>query len=105
MDWARRSWLAYRRSMLRVTHTSTVTEDQIDHLGHMNVRFYAVNAHEGTRTLLRDLPGWHDRPHVVHDTYTRHLHEQLLGAPLEVRTGILGADHRGLRVHHELANR
>ena len=29
---------------LPVTHTSTVTEDQIDHLGHMNVRFYGTNA-------------------------------------------------------------
>ena len=91
--------------MLRVTHTSSVTEDQIDHLGHMNVRFYAVNAHAGLATLLRGLPGWGDRPHVVHDTYTRHFHEQLLGAPLEVRTGVLSVDARGLRVHHELRNR
>ncbi len=90
--------------MLRVTHTSSVTEDQIDHLGHMNVRYYAINAHAGTRTALEGLAGWGDRPHVVHDTYTRHLREQLLGAPLEVRTGILTADHRGLRLHHELAN-
>ncbi|MFT6393412.1 MAG: hypothetical protein ACJA14_002942, partial [Ilumatobacter sp.] len=29
---------------LAVTHTSTVTADQIDHLGHMNVRYYGVNA-------------------------------------------------------------
>ena len=27
---------------LRTTHESTVTEDQIDHLGHMNVAFYAL---------------------------------------------------------------
>jgi acyl-CoA thioesterase FadM len=95
---------AYRPKMLRVTHTSSVTEDQIDHLGHMNVRFYAVNAHAGMARLLADLPGWGERPHVVHDTYTRHFREQLLGAPLEVRSGILTADRRGLRVHHELAN-
>ena len=31
-------------SELRTTHESAVTDDQIDHLGHMNVRFYAVNA-------------------------------------------------------------
>jgi acyl-CoA thioesterase FadM len=90
--------------MLRTTHTSSVTEDQIDHLGHMNVRFYAVNAHAGLRTLLDELPGWGDRPYVVHDVYTRHFREQLLGAPLEVRSAVLTADKRGLRVHHELRN-
>lgn len=90
--------------MLRTTHTSTVTEDQIDHLGHMNVMYYAVNAHAGTRVLLADLPGWDGRPHLVHDTYTRHHREQLLGAPLVVRSAVLGADTASLRLHHELAN-
>jgi acyl-CoA thioesterase FadM len=90
--------------MLRTTHTSTVTEDQIDHLGHMNVRFYAVNAHAGTRAVLDGLP-WGGRGHVVHDTYTRHHREQLLGTDLEVRSAILSADQRGLRLHHELRAR
>lgn len=90
-------------SGLRITHESTVTEDQIDHLGHMNVRFYAVNAREGTDALLADLPAWGDRPHVVHDLYTRHLREQLLGTPLVVRSAVIGAGIDGLRLHHELA--
>ena len=90
--------------MLRTTHTSTVTEDQIDHLGHMNVMYYAVNAHAGTRAVLADLPGWDAPAHLVHDTYTRHHREQLLGAPLVVRTAVLGADANTLRLHHELAN-
>ena len=90
--------------MLRTTHTSTVTEDQIDHLGHMNVRYYAVNAHAGLRAFLDELPAWGDRPYVVHDTYTRHFHEQLLGSRLEVRSAFLTADARGLRIHHELRN-
>jgi acyl-CoA thioesterase FadM len=89
--------------MLRTTHTSTVTEDQIDHLGHMNVRFYAVNALAGTRAVLADLPGWQGRPHVVQDVYTRHHREQLLGTPLEVRSAVLAAGPTGLRLHHELA--
>jgi acyl-CoA thioesterase FadM len=89
--------------MLRTTHTSSVTEDQIDHLGHMNVRFYAVNANAATRAVLADLPGWDGRPHAVHDIYTRHYREQLLGTDLEVRSAILGADERDLRIHHELA--
>jgi acyl-CoA thioesterase FadM len=90
---------------LATTHTSTVTDDQIDHLGHMNVRFYAVNAHAATRTVLADLPGWDGRDHFVHDVYTRHLREQLLGARLAVRSAILDSSERALRVHHELVNR
>jgi acyl-CoA thioesterase FadM len=88
--------------MLSVTHTSSVTEDQIDHLGHMNVRFYGLNAHAATATVLAALDGWPDGAHLVHDTYTRHHREQLLGTPLLVRSGILDADADGVRLHHEL---
>jgi acyl-CoA thioesterase FadM len=88
---------------LRITHRSAVTEDQIDHLGHMNVRFYAVNAQAGTAAMLAGLPGWGGRPFAVHDVYTRHHREQLLGTPLVVRSAVLGAGPGGLRLHHELA--
>lgn len=88
--------------MLAVTHTSSVTEDQIDHLGHMNVRYYGDNAHAATRAVLGSTPGWPGGAYLVHDAYTRHRQEQLLGTPLLVRTGFLGADHNGLRIHHEL---
>ena len=88
---------------LRTTHESTVTEDQIDHLGHMNVAFYALNAQAGTRALLADLPGWGDRARLVDDVYTRHHREQLLGTPLVVRSALLAASRDGLRLHHELA--
>jgi acyl-CoA thioesterase FadM len=89
-------------SELRVTHESTVTEDQIDHLGHMNVRYYAVNAQAATRAVLAELPGWGGRSHVVHDTYTRHHREQLLGTPLVVRSAVIGVDTDGVRIFHEL---
>ena len=88
--------------MLRTTHTSTVTEDQIDHLGHMNVRYYAANAHLGARALLSEL-GWGDRTYRIHDAYTRHHREQMLGTPLVVRSAVLGVDEGDLRLHHELA--
>jgi acyl-CoA thioesterase FadM len=90
-------------SELRTTHHSEVTEDQIDHLGHMNVRFYAVNAQAGTEAMLAWLPGWGARPYLVHDVYTRHHREQLLGTRLVVRSAVLGAGPDGLRLHHELA--
>lgn len=88
--------------MLEVTHTSSVTEDQIDHLGHMNVRFYGANAHAATNAVLAALDGWPAGAHFVHDTYTRHHREQLLGTPLLVRSALLGASADGLRIHHEL---
>ncbi|HEX4867470.1 MAG TPA: thioesterase family protein [Acidimicrobiales bacterium] len=87
---------------LPVTHTSVVTKDQIDHLGHMNVIFYAVNAQAGTRAVLDRLDSWGGRPYVVHDVYTRHHHEQMLGTSLAVRSGVLGASPAALRLHHEL---
>ena len=90
---------------LLTTHASEVTDDQIDHLGHMNVRYYAENAAAATRAMLDALPGWGRRPFVVHDVYTRHHREQLLGTALVVRSAVLGADTDGLRLHHELAAR
>ena len=82
-------------SDLLTTHASEVTEDQIDHLGHMNVRYYAENAPAGTRAMLDALPGWGRRPVVVHDVYTRHHREQLLGTALIVRSAVLGRTARG----------
>ena len=81
---------------LTVTHTSTVTPDQIDHLGHMNVRYYAVNARAATRSLVGD--------GAIIDMYTRHHREQLVGSELEVRSGVLGVDSDSIRVYHELVN-
>ena len=86
---------------LPVTHTSKVTEEQIDHLGHMNVRYYAVNAAQGTRAVLGEL-GWNGRPFSTYDVYTRHFHEQMLGTPLEVRSLVLEAGPDEVRLHHEL---
>ena len=89
---------------LRITHTSTVTSDQIDHLGHMNVRYYAVNARAATRAVLADLGVPRTRDVDIVDMYTRHHHEQLLGTELVVRSGILGVDSTSIRIYHELAD-
>ncbi len=81
---------------LTVTHTSTVTPDQIDHLGHMNVRYYAVNARAATRSIAGN--------GRILDMYTRHHREQLLGTELEVRSGVLGVDTGSTQLYHELVN-
>lgn len=90
---------------LTVTHTTTVTEDQIDHLGHMNVRFYGVAAQAATQAYVAPLPVAAGTTTAVEDLYTRHHREQLLGAELEVRTGVLDAGAGTLELYHELVNR
>jgi acyl-CoA thioesterase FadM len=88
---------------LRTTHRTSVTEDMIDHLGHMNVRFYGVAARAGSQAVVDDLGGDVEVEPV--DIYTRHFQEQLLGAELEVRSATLGAGDGWLRLYHELRNR
>jgi acyl-CoA thioesterase FadM len=88
----------------RVTYTSTVTDDQIDHLGHMNVRYYAANARAGTDAVLGSLGVARPADADVFDMYTRHHREQLVGSELAVRSGVLGADATGIRIYHELVN-
>lgn len=85
---------------LTITHTGAVTDDQIDQLGHMNVRWYAHRAFAATAALTERL-GLGDVSVV--SAYTRHHHEQLLGNQLEVRSGVLADDGR-LRLYHELRN-
>jgi acyl-CoA thioester hydrolase len=96
---------------LRLLHEATVAEEEIDHLGHMNVRFYLEKALRGTEALAaahgldagacRRLGGTLE----LRDSYTRHWREQLVGAPLEVRGGVLSVRTAGLRCYHELVNR
>ena len=88
---------------LRVTHQSRVTTDQIDHLGHMNVRFYGVNAQRGTQALTRTMGLDVDRLHLD-DIYTRHHREQMLDTSLEVRSAIVSADPDRVRIYHELVD-
>jgi acyl-CoA thioester hydrolase len=89
-----------------VLYKTEVTPDQIDHLGHMNVRYYGESARTGAQRLLASL-GFEsdgDRTVVQRDTYVRHHREQLVGAPLEVRGGVLDASSERIRLYEELAN-
>lgn len=84
-----------------VSHRTEVTEDQIDHLGHMNVRYYMNAAMHATRTMYEQL-GLAAATPVV-QMYTRHHREQMLGASLEVRSG-LAPSSPSVRLYHELLN-
>lgn len=87
-------------SSLQLTHTSVVTPDRIDELGHMNVRWYGHDARAGTVAMCEHLRL--EDPALV-SAYTRHHAEQLEGDRLEVRSGVLGGGPR-LRFYHELVN-
>ena len=91
---------------MELLYQTEVTPDQIDHLGHMNVRFYGAHARTGAERLLARLGITADEHQTVvgRDVYVRHLHEQLTGAPLEVRGGVLGGSTVGLRLYEELVN-
>ena len=98
---------------LRVLHKSSVEDEEIDALGHMNVRHYGRRALASTEKLLLELGliGQGDvgetEGALVYDLpklYTRYHREQLAGAQLEVRGGILAVDAQGIRIYHELVN-
>ncbi len=97
-------------SDLRCLHRGTVTADQIDHLGHMNVRYYASRSLAATRALAGEYGldeascSAQGRELSVPDQFTRHFREQLEGAELGVMTGVLSVREEGLRVYHELVN-
>lgn len=90
-------------SELQTTHRTSVTEDMIDHLGHMNVRWYGVAARAGSDAVVARLGDADVEVRAV-DLYTRHFREQLLGADLEVRSLVLSRDGGALRLYHELRN-
>ena len=87
-------------------HKTEVTPDQIDHLGHMNVQYYAAHARTGAEGLLASLGlvGDQQRTVVQRDTYVRHHREQLVGAALEVRGGVLEVSSDRVRLYEELVN-
>lgn len=88
---------------LSVTYTTTVTPDQIDELGHMNVRWYGHSARAATAALSERL----GLSAPIISSYTRHHHEQMKGAALEVRSAVLGSvgsEGDRLRFYHELRN-
>lgn len=92
---------------LQLLYSTSVTPDQIDQLGHMNVRFYGVHALSGARKLVAKI-GLPEATNATRtaftDLYTRHYLEQLEGSPLEVWGGVLDVRDNGIRMYFELRN-
>jgi len=92
---------------LQLLYSTSVTRDQIDQLGHMNVRFYGVHALSGARKLVADIgtPETSGATRIAFtDLYTRHYLEQLEGSPLEVWGGVLDVRDTNIRMYFELRN-
>ncbi len=95
---------------LRRLYECTVSPEEIDHLGHMNVRFYGTKAMRATHALAAEYgltaEACRERGVAlcVPDTFTRHYREQLEGSRLGVLSGVLSAQETELRIHHELVN-
>ena len=75
-------------------HESVVQADEIDSLGHMNVRFYIARADAANRKLLESADIKAGEGQVLRrvDTYTRFHREQFTGAPLKTYGGFIQSE-------------
>jgi acyl-CoA thioester hydrolase len=98
-------------SQLSLLYEDTVTGDEIDRNGHLNVRFYAARATRATQALAESLGLAASAGQqsgvllLVTDAFTRYHREQLVGSHLAVRGGVIGIAADRLRLYHELSNR
>ena len=87
---------------------SKVLAEEIDSLGHMNVRFYMERMERANRKLLSDLelPSELMAKSFVRrtDTYTRFRAEQFEGSTLHTVGGILDVTEGGMRSYVEIRN-
>lgn len=110
MSGASRASRSRAEAGLQCLRSAVVEADDIDRLGHMNVRIYGMHGLFGAKTLASQLGLPESRQTdtgaltAFTDLYTRHYREQLVGAPLEVWGGVLDASETKLRVYNELVN-
>lgn len=95
---------------MRMLDESVVGDNEVDSLGHMNARFYLVRVQRAAKSALSACGIRLDDPEEPGalferaDTYCRFYREQLVGALLQVRGGILDAAHDGVRVAVNITN-
>lgn len=91
-------------------HESHVREDEIDSLGHMNVRFYMARVEQANLRLFaqfgldKDAIRAADARLAQIDTYCRYHREQFPGAALEVHGGVLSVKESSLVLFYEVSN-
>lgn len=93
---------------MQLLHESTVLPEQIDSLGHMNVRYYMARMEAANQTLIANLGLLSTTSNASYlrriDTYTRFLREQFEGAPLHTLGGVLDVTSEGMRSYVEIRN-
>lgn len=95
---------------MELLHTSVVDGDEIDALGHLNVRYYATRARAANTALLGRLGLGEAAVQrmggrlIGTDTYTRYHREQFNGSTLNVRGGVLEASGGAVRAYFEVVN-
>ncbi|SHM33800.1 thioesterase family protein [Phytopseudomonas punonensis] len=92
--------------MLPVTYKTAVQPDWVDYNGHLRDAYYLLICSFATDGLM-DLIGLDEagRARTGHTLYTLECHlnflaEVKLGVELQVRTQLLGHDHKRLHIHH-----
>ncbi len=97
-------------SELKRCYEGIVAKNEIDQLGHMNTRYYAVKAGLAAQTLAssfglgKDWLKENNASLYARDAYTRFYKEQFEGTPIAIDGGVLSIGPDSLRVYHELLN-
>jgi len=95
---------------MQLLDASLVGPEEVDSLGHLNVRFYLARIDRASKTLLDALglsEAELDRRQAVLrrvDTYSRFRREQFQGAELAVHGGLIGCIGDQLRCYFEIRN-
>ena len=95
---------------LKVLHESTVQPDEIDSLGHMNVRYYMTRVDQANRAMLAEMGVQEGSGRAIRrlDTYTRFHREQFAGATLHTLGGLIAVegadDFREVHGYFEIRN-
>ena len=93
---------------MQLLHESTVLPEEIDSLGHMNVRYYMMRMQQANRILIDNL-GIDSTTLATSflrsvDTYTRFKQEQFEGATLHTKGGVLALGDSGMQSYIEISN-
>ena len=95
---------------MQILSESEIQANEIDHLGHMNVRFYMERANAANWTLMdsfglgADALAGRGALLIQKDSYVRYHREQFQGSTLAVKGGVLAASPDAIRLYFELVN-
>jgi acyl-CoA thioester hydrolase len=93
---------------MRVFDTSEILPNEIDGLGHLNVRYHSARAQRANGALMAELglgpQALAGAKLMQMDTYCRYQREQFQGATLTVNGGVLKASDHAVTCYFELRN-